>query len=175
MFGMGGRMRGLRFSLTALIVLTATTSANSGSITINGSVATGTITNGANITVTGWVYGAQNFGDPKAVTPVTTVKVNKVFIYLFYQQTRPGSGNAPSPRYTLDGSQANFSLGSSPDSDYSGSVNANMPEQASTTISSNCWFLHVEARLDTAAKPDVLVDSVEKTVDLVWSIRKEGS
>jgi hypothetical protein len=142
------------------------------SIVINNDVATGTILDGASILVDGWVYDAQHFvPDPNnPMTPIGIPDVNKVKIYLFYQQIRPNLPLVPgSTRYQLDASFANFSNGSTVDTPYTGSVTANLPNRDNTTVTFHCWFLRCEALLDTPEAPNAPIAYVEKIVDLTWS------
>ena len=170
-FGSGASLR----VIVALgVVLTTSPASFGATITINNNVAIGPITDGSSIVVDGWVYGAQTRDPEDLERFLTPPNVNKVKIYLFYQQTRPSPGNPGSPRYQLDADLANFALGSSPDAPYNGSVTANMPSQENTPISPRCWFLHCEALLDTPQSPNTLVAVVEKDVDLVWTSGPPG-
>ena len=153
-------------SAQALLV----SSSPAASITINDDVGDGTITNGAGITVDGWVYDAQTFS-PNNPEQVLSTNANKVKCYLMYQQIRTNEdiGEPGSRRYLLDSTAANFSNGSSKDTPYSGNLTANMPDQETTAITPDCWFLHCEALLDTPQSPNEVVGIVEKSVDLAYA------
>lgn len=153
----------------AIAVSSPGVTAEAASITINADVAATNITDGSSIPVDGWVYGAQAFGNPANPEQVTATYVNKVKIYLFYQQTRPTATHPGSLPYQLDADLANFQNGSSTSASYSGSVTANMPDRDTTPVTPTCWFLRSEALYDTAQAPNAPVAWCEKTVSLVWT------
>lgn len=158
----------LRSVLAVIVGVSSPGMVTAASISINNDVGVNSITDGSSIPVDGWVAQAQTM-DPRNPENVLAVHVNKVKVYVMYQQQHTTPTSPGSQRYILDHAIADFSLGSSPDAPYSASVSANMPDQGNTPVSPGCWFLLSEALLDTPGSPNSLVAYVEKTIDLVWT------